>query len=142
MEALISTYGLPTVISITVGLVGAFFSYRALRKKAIDHAKEIVDLSPETAKSERDLIRNDVDVLREEVVAIRGSVDRLVQSDLNGRMLRLADKVQYYKHLNYCPPEMKSLLKAEFDRYFDDGGNHITEDLLKELLALPNERKG
>lgn len=142
METLISTYGLSAVITIAAGLAGAFFSYRSFRKKAYDHAKEMVDLSPETAKAERDLIRKDLDSLREEVVAIRSSVDRLVNSDLNNRMIKLADKVQYYKHLGYCPKDMKGLLSAEFDRYFEDKGNHITPDLQKELLALPNERKG
>ncbi|WP_289197570.1 hypothetical protein [uncultured Dubosiella sp.] len=141
MESLISAYGLPTVVGIAGVLIGAFFSYREFRKKAYDHAKEMIDLSPETAKVERDMIRKDVDDLKEEVVAIRGSVDSLVKSDLANRMLKLADKAQYYKHLGYCPIEMKGLLKSEFDRYFDEGGNHITKDLLKEVLALPNKKK-
>lgn len=136
-----SAYGLPTLIGLVGSLGGAFFAYRSFRKKAYDHAKEMIDLSPEKAKAERDLIRKDVDELKTEVAAIRGSVDTLVKSDLNNRMLKLADKSQYYKHLGYCPAEMKRLLKAEFDRYFEDHGNHITEDLLKEILALPNERK-
>ncbi|MFA1013731.1 MULTISPECIES: hypothetical protein [Bacteria] len=140
MEEVISAYGLPTLIAIGSALVGAFFSYREFRKKAYDHAKEMIDLSPETAKAERDHIRKDVDDLKDEVSAIRESVDSLVKSDLANRMLKLADKAQYYKHLEYCPIEMKGLLKSEFDRYFDEGGNHITRDLLKEVLALPNEK--
>ncbi len=119
---------------------GAFFSYRAFRKKAYEHAKEMIDLSPETAKGERDAIRKDVEALKDDVTEIKQTVDKLATSDMANRMLKLADKVQYYKHLGYCPIGMKALLKTEFDRYFAEGGNHITQELLKEVLSLPNEK--
>lgn len=141
MEEVISTYGLPALIAIGSALVGAFFSYREFRKKAYDHAKEMIDLSPETAKMERDLIRKDVDELKLEMGSIQKSIDKLTDSELKSRLLKLMDKVQYYKHLGYCPLDMKMILKPEFERYFEDGGNTITKTVIDEIMKLPDERK-
>lgn len=129
-----------------------------------DQWKKKQSLSPARAKQERERLHEEllehenqaeqermdlgrrITVVEEKVVELKSdiggineSLKDLKQSDLNRRMLAICDKVFYYKRIGFCPKDMKETIAFEVNDYIDRcKGNHITKDILIDLLALPD----
>lgn len=109
-----------------------------LHKELIEHEsqaeQERIDLGKRITVVEEKVVE-----LKSDIGEINKSLEFLKQSDLNRRMLSLCDKIFYYKRLGFCPKDMKETIAFEVTDYIDRcHGNHITKDVLKDLLALPD----